>query len=146
MSSHSISSTHWPEAMNSSSAAIDNDPTCESQSDLATVLARLEESLRRSQQALLGRDLGHLEEQTSVQTGLCRKLAACLPHLLSDNWDARAASCRVLHLGHVQQGLLRRAQRSARMLSHLMASPESGYADLAAESINDHKVVSHQEG
>ena len=146
MASHSINSTLWRESMSSSSTDIEKNPTCESQSDLATVIARLEESLRISQQALLGRDLGNLEAQTSVQTGLCGTLASCLPHLLSYNWNAGAASFRVLHLARVQLGLLRRAQRSARMLSHLMASPGSGYADLAAQGITGQKVVSNQEG
>ncbi len=147
MATHSTNLTHWHESMSSSSAAIDKNPTRDSQPDLAMALARLEDSLLTSQRALLGRDLGNFEEQTSVQTEACRMLAACLRHPVSDKWDARATSFRVLHLAHVQLALLRRAQRSARMLSHLMASPESGYGDLAAApDIICKKAVSHQEG
>ena len=145
MATHSTNSTHWHESMSSSPEDIDKNPTHESQPDLAMVLARLEDSLLTSQPALLGRDLGSFEEQTSVQTELCRRLAACLRHLVSDKWDARTASLRVLYLSQVQLALLRRAQRSARMLSHLMASPESGYADLAAAQGITGKTVPHQE-
>jgi hypothetical protein len=39
---------------------------------------------------------------------------------------------RVQHAGRVQAGLLVRAQRSLRMIAHLLAGPESNYSPVPA--------------
>src|SRR5580658_1042792 len=106
------------------------------------LLDELEASLQAGQRALLSHDVTGLEQQTAEQVRLRGSLQALwsqaklssLP--ASDSkpfdraWGAELglAQMRVLQLGRVQAALLARAQRSLRMLSHLLAGPGAGYA------------------
>jgi hypothetical protein len=113
------------------------------------LLRDLEASLEATQKAVLARDLDGLEQSTREQKQLQRALAilwaesgtppqaslptrleSCAPHLAA---ELRAAGMRVLHLGRVQAGLLVRAQRSLRMIAHLLAGPESNYSPVPAQ-------------
>lgn len=115
--------------------------------DLQTAISQLEESLRISQKALLMQDLTRFVQQAALQAALSRVVADGLRDQTPENCDLRAACSRVLHLGRVHLGLLRRAQRSLHMLSHLLSSPESGYGSIAElRALSARKVVSHEEG
>jgi hypothetical protein len=107
------------------------------------LLAELECSLEVSQRALLCHDLEGLERATCEQIGLRRSLEILeSEHRASDGAapqidpeidpgvtaGLRAARWRVLYLGRVQAALLRRAQRSLRIVSHRLAGPEASYA------------------
>ena len=144
---HSTNLTHWPESMSTISAMSGDASANEAQKRLSILLARIEESLLSSQRALLQRDLGSFEQQTSVQAELCKLLSDHLRDRHLGISEIPADFSQVLHLGRVHLGLLRRAQRSARMLSHLLAKPELGYASAAANALVTRKqVISHQEG
>ena len=110
------------------------------------LLRELEASLESTQQAVLARDLAGLEQGTREQLRLRQELEILWawdrthPHAdptggtrnLPDTSDLmvelRAVGMRVLHLGRVQAALLVRAQRSLRMIAHLLAGPESSYS------------------
>jgi hypothetical protein len=113
------------------------------------LLRDLEASLEATQKAVLARDLSGLERSTGEQLRLQRALAilwaesgthpkaslatwlqGCAPQLAA---ELRAAEMRVLYLGRVQAGLLVRAQRSLRMIAHLLAGPESNYSPVPAQ-------------
>jgi hypothetical protein len=112
---------------------------------LAVVLP-LEASLRASQAALLARDLSGIEKGTrdqillqkelAILSSTRRDLAETLPGGRSGRRpltngplaaELREAQLRALHLGRVQAALLIRAQRSLRMLSHLVAGAQANY-------------------
>jgi hypothetical protein len=100
---------------------------------LIALLAQLEASLAASQKALLAADLAELERGTGEQRALCRQIensfaAGPVPspshnQPSGEQADLRATQARVLHLARVQGALLRRAQRSLRVVAGLMAHP-----------------------
>jgi hypothetical protein len=113
------------------------------------LLGELESSLQSSQRALLARDLAGIEQHTGEQIRLRRALEILwsqnlpqasdpmpfdsmlndpMPYARAGASELRLAQMRVLHLGRVQAALLARAQRRARMLSHLFAGPGASYA------------------
>jgi len=123
--------------------AAHTDPHRESQPIVASsglppyvqILSDLEASLRSSQLALLAGDLARLEQLTAEQSSLARRLA--------DLWREATASLlsgeletarRVLRAGLVQQALLRRAERSLRLIFHLMAGSSATYVPVSASS------------
>jgi hypothetical protein len=111
----------------------------DSEQDCLALLADLENSLCSSQAALLARDVVRIEQLASEQAELRHALSAFLhpPDASVSGYEitfpgarreaVRAAQARVLHLGRVQSALLRRAQRSLRTISHLLAEPQSAY-------------------
>src|SRR5579872_6486008 len=118
--------------MNTGSLTRGDYPKSEAPIDLATVFAQIEESLRASQHALLVRDLEDMERQTATQVSLGKVLAEFLQDGIRVKDEARGAAVRLMHLGRVQLGVLRRAQRSSRMLSYLLVYQEFGYGNTAA--------------
>ena len=93
-----------------------------------SLLDAMEASFQSSQRALLSRDLAAIEQQTREQVRLRREfeaLSRC--GLVGSDSDLRAAEEYVLHLGRVQLALVARAQRSLRILSNLLAGPQSTY-------------------
>src|SRR5208283_916155 len=114
-----------------------------------TILEELESSLEASQKALLDRDYQRIEQGTLEQTRLARAFAVLVSRDASQDAALtdrdprngvarneeeaqlvsalRSAAMRVLHLARVQAALLRRAQRSARMLAHLAAGSLAAY-------------------
>jgi len=108
------------------------------------ILGELESSLEASQKALLARDLEGIERETREQVRLQRALAilgapdavpvgdravgGARPQAEAPQDSASgSAQTRVLHLARVQAALLARAQRSAKMIAHLLAGPEAPY-------------------
>lgn len=107
------------------------------------LLAELGRSLETSQRALVSRDLEGLERATCEQIGLRRSLEilgtencapeGAAPQIVAGQIDPalaaglRAARWRVLYLGRVQAALLRRTQRSLRIVSNRLAGPEASY-------------------
>ena len=114
-------------------ACIDSERAC------LALLADLETNLRSSQAALLSRDVVRIEQLTAEQMELRRAWSAFLhppDARVSEHEDifvgapsdaVGAAQARILHLGRVQSTLLRRALQSLRVISHLLAEPQSGY-------------------
>ncbi|HEY1271179.1 MAG TPA: hypothetical protein VGF08_04315 [Terriglobales bacterium] len=103
------------------------------------VLLDLEASLRASQEALLARDLGKIEQLTREQMDLQRALGAMVeePGLkqvlqaIARGHVLWATHRRVLQLSRVQCALLRRAQQSLRTLSCWLAGTNSQYGTAA---------------
>jgi hypothetical protein len=112
------------------------------------LLRKLAGSLQSSQRALLSRDLAGIEQHTGEQIRLRRALEILwsqnlpqasdpmpfdsmlndpTPYARAGASELRLAQMRVLHLGRIQAALLTRAQRRARMLSHLFAGPGANY-------------------
>ena len=109
------------------------------------LLRDLEASLETTQKAVLARDLVGLGQGTHEQIRLHQALETVLDRTYAriggpadGPWRLRCEPClaaelhasamRVLHLGRVQAALLVRAQRSLRMISNLLAGPESSYS------------------
>jgi len=90
----------------------------------------LEQSLHAGQRALLLRDLESFEKETGVQGSLSEDLLESLRNWGPADEKLREAAFRVMHLCRVQSGLLRRAQRSLRAFSNLLAGPGSDYVNL----------------
>ena len=118
-------------------ARADSEPIC------LALLAELETSLRSSQAALLARDVARIEQLTSEQAKLQRLLLEFFPpsesrgsggvRVLRGAWgdQLQGALMRMRHLARVQTALLRRAERSLRAVSHLVAEPQAGYGTVA---------------
>jgi hypothetical protein len=137
--------------MNQPLASVNPKPEPTTATDFAqarlALLSDLETSLATSQEALLNRDLVRLEELTRAQSVLRQRLSVLWAAQdgsrtkisLADNRlasELRSAATRVLHLGRIQLALLDRAQRSLRVLSHLIAGPQASYGPFAgAEEI-----------
>jgi hypothetical protein len=101
------------------------------------LLAQMEASLKASQQALMSRDLTAIEqgirEQTDLQKAFARLLATEghpreVPGEITR--ELRTAAARILELGRVQVLLLRRGQRSLKMMASLLAGPASNYGPI----------------
>ncbi len=127
------------------SSAADDVTRAELLPELRELLSRLERSLHAGQQALLLRDLEKFEEQTALQASLSQTLAESL-----GGWDPgeihlHVAGARVIHLCRVQRGLLRRAQRSLRVLSNLLAGAEGTYLP-GPGGASSQRALSHKEG
>jgi len=114
------------------------------------LVTELEASLLTSQKALLTRNVARLEECTREQAYLRSELqvfasangGAQANGPRGQNQDQedeneaaalRAAHARVLHLARVQLVLLDRARQSLKIISHLVAGYEAGYAPLLRE-------------
>lgn len=123
----SINSTRWRESMTDFSSDSDHTKRAEIRPDLPELISQLEWSLHAGQQALLLLDLEKLEEQTALQASLSQVLAESLDDLTLGGNTPQAGCSRVIHLCRVQLGLLRRAQRSLRVLSNLLAGAEGTY-------------------
>ena len=121
---------------------ISNDgPGAAPQPNREDLLSRLEQSLLAGQRALLLRDLERFEEQTAIQASLSKVLAESLRDWSPGEDPLRVACSRVMHLCRIQLGLLRRAQRSLRVLSNLLAGAEATYLPTSGERANSYRNV-----
>jgi len=130
---------HRPAAPKLPLARIDSERAC------LALLADLETNLRSSQAALLSRAVVRTEQLTAEQAELRHGLSTFLrpadarvsEHngiFVGARSDAvAAAQAGILHLGRVQSALLRRALQSLRVISHLLAEPQSGYGPPLAD-------------
>jgi hypothetical protein len=117
------------------------------------LLSELEASLTVSQKALLGRDLKAITTCTEEQTRLVRALAVLLQASLTrreapgvavapfrpkvkSSLVLIAAEKRVWQLARVQAALLKRAQRSLRILARLLAGPQTSYGPAPERTVN----------
>ena len=143
---HFTDSTHWPDCIGSFSPTSADLASTEALPKISVLIAGIEDSLRSSQNFLLVRDCENLERQTVIQASLAELLAKSLDGRPLVEDDIREACSRALHLGRLQLGLLRRAIRSARMLSHLLESPEIAYTHVAARrSVPGNNTMPQQE-
>jgi len=143
----STNSTRWPESMINLSSISKESARSGPRPDLPDLISQLEKSLHAGQRALLRHDLEVFEEQTALQASLSRVLVESLGDWSSWENNLQAACSRVTHLCQVQLGLLRRAQRSLRMLSNLLAGAEGTYLPTPCPGVTGaHSAVSHKEG
>jgi len=101
--------------------------------DFRGLFAELEASLRCSLKAVLTRNIATLMQLTEEQGCLVKRLEALIPPAGSPedtgfNQALASASQQVLHLGRVQMALLRRAQRSLRTASNVVAGRQAAYS------------------
>jgi len=134
--------------MRESPAISKDEPSAAGRLDVAILLSRLEQSLQAGQRALVVRDVERLEKETGIQASLSKNLAESLRVFGAGEGKLREPCSRVLHLCRMQLGLLRRAQRSLRVLANLMAGPESNYVGVAGvgQPTRVKTAVSRQEG
>jgi hypothetical protein len=142
----STNSTRLPEPMTSLSSITNDATPVALRLDLPSLISQLEQSLHAGQRALLVRDVEKFEEQTAIQVSLSKVLAESLDDWTPGEDNLRAACSRVMHLCRVQLGLLRRAQRSLRVLSNLLAGAEGTYLLAGAQADGCRTALSHEEG
>ncbi len=115
------------------------------------ILSELENSLHRSQKALLALDGAALEILTEEQARLSRALHICFlpttpcappgksteaaglsrsPSTFAPRPELHAAASRVAHLARVQAALVRRAQRLRVLLSNFKSDPGEIYSPM----------------
>ena len=125
---------------------------CASVEQQIVLLRELACAFENAQQAIVAQDLEGFERQTGRQQALCRQLCA-LQEKQGQLGEANASSCgssesaasqrwadllqelalvqeRVRHLNGVHAALLRRAQRSLRILANIFATSSGIYGPL----------------
>lgn len=126
MNHQNTNSTPWLE-----SGSVPNGPGERGTFDVLALMHRLENTLLAAQRALLSRDLAVFEQQVAIQASIedaLQQAARDCPLLAQ---DVRPNLARALDLGRAYLVLVRRAQRSARVLANILAGAQCIYADLA---------------